>query len=180
MKEQKQNWKRLTAGLLAVVLAFCSVDLSQLGFLTSYAYSQDYGICVDNHNYSDTGANCKTDRYAAATISTKEMTHGSEEWKRAIEHNKQVLLEKIGNGDARTVMKTTWASIVAIANAPKGTGGMTEDDVKEAEFWVNEIFKNVRDSIEHQYWERGFPTEFSHSITEEELGIVRHGAAGES
>ena len=69
-KHKKRNWKRPVAGLLAVLLAAGTIDISQFASLTSYAYSKDYGICTDNHLYSDAGANCKADQYVCFTVST--------------------------------------------------------------------------------------------------------------
>ena len=175
-KHKKRNWKRPVAGLLAVLLAAGTIDISQFASLTSYAYSKDYGICTDNHLYSDAGANCKADQYVCVTTLTQGLTHGSDDWKKAIEFNKQKLLETIGNGDERIVLKTLWAAIAAATTT--GTGGLSDDAIAEAKFWANEIEKNVGDSIRHNYWDN-IPTSFS-PLTETELGIVRHGAAGEA
>lgn len=176
-RHKKRNWKRPVAGLLALLLAAGTVDISQFTSLTSYAYSQEYGICTDNHLYSDAGANCKADKYVCVTTPTQGLTHGSDDWKKAIESNKQKLLETIGNGDERTVMKTLWATIATIVTTG-AQGGMSQEAINEAKFWANEIDKNVGDSIRHHYWDN-IPTSFS-PLTETELGIVRHGAAGEA
>lgn len=177
-KHKKGNWKRPVAGLLAVLLATGTIDISQFASLTSYAYSKDYGICTDNHLYSDTGANCNADQYVCVTKPTQGLTHGTPEWKEAIEFNKQKLLETIGNGDERTVMKTLWATIATIVTTG-AQGGMSQEAINEAKFWANEIEKNVKDSVSHRYWASGIPTSFS-PLTETELGIVRHGTAGEA
>lgn len=176
-KHKKWNWKRPVAGLLAVLIAAGTVDISQFGAMTSYAYSKDYGICTDNHLYSDAGSNCRADIYVRTTELTQDLTHGSDEWKAVIEKNKQTLLAQIGNGDARTVMKTLWGTIAAIVTTG-AQGGMNQAAIAEAQYWANEIEKSVKDSITHQYWDQ-IPTTFS-PLTETELGIVRHGAAGEA
>ena len=159
-KHKKGNWKRPVAGLLAVLLATGTIDISQFASLTSYAYSKDYGICTDNHLYSDTGANCNADQYVCVTKPTQGLTHGTPEWKEAIEFNKQKLLETIGNGDERTVMKTLWATIATIVTTG-AQGGMSQEAINEAIFWANEIEKNVEDSVSHRYWASGIPTSFS-------------------
>lgn len=177
MFNPKKGWKRPAAAVLAVSVAAANIDISSLLNLTAYAYSQDYGICTDNHLYSEAGANCKADKYELKTKLTQGLTHGSAEWKEAIAFNKQALLDYIGGGDPRTVLKTLWAAI-AVATTTGISGGMSPEAVQEAQYWANEIDKNVGDSITHQYWDN-IPTRFS-PITETELGIVRHGAAGEA
>lgn len=121
---------------------------------------------------------CNADQYVCVTKPTQGLTHGTPEWKEAIEFNKQKLLETIGNGDERTVMKTLWATIATIVTTG-AQGGMSQEAINEAKFWANEIEKNVKDSVSHRYWASGIPTSFS-PLTETELGIVRHGTAGEA
>lgn len=86
-KHKKWNWKRPVAGLLAVLIAAGTVDISQFGAMTSYAYSKDYGICTDNHLYSDAGSNCSGDLYVRTTELTQDLQHGSPEWQEVIIHN---------------------------------------------------------------------------------------------
>mgnify|MGYP000080252153 FL=1 len=86
-KHKKGNWKRPVAGLLAVLLATGTIDISQFASLTSYAYSKDYGICTDNHLYSDAGSNCSGDLYVRTTELTQDLQHGSPEWQEVIIHN---------------------------------------------------------------------------------------------
>lgn len=86
-KHKKWNWKRPVAGLLAVLIAAGTVDISQFGAMTSYAYSKDYGICTDNHLYSDAGSNCRADVYVRTTELTQNLVHGSDAWKIIIIHN---------------------------------------------------------------------------------------------
>ena len=92
-KNIKSKWRRPVAFGLALAVAAGTVDLRPF-LMTSYAYSKDYGICTDNHLYSTAGANCKADEYVMTTQQTKNLTHGSPEWKAAIERNKQVLKEQ--------------------------------------------------------------------------------------
>lgn len=86
-KHKKRNWKRPVAGLLAALLAAGTVDINQFGALTSYAYSRDYGICTDNHLYSDAGSNCHADIYVRTTELTQDLVHGSDACKIIIIHN---------------------------------------------------------------------------------------------
>ena len=58
-KHKKGNWKRPVAGLLAVLLATGTIDISQFASLTSYAYSKTTEFARITILYSDTGANCK-------------------------------------------------------------------------------------------------------------------------
>lgn len=104
------------------------------------------------------------------TRQTKNLTHGSPEWKEAIERNKQVLKEQIGWGDERTVLKTLWAAIdVAVTH---GSDGLSPEAVAEAKYWENYIANNIDDSVRHNYW-TPLPLRFS-GLTEAQLGIVRH------
>ena len=86
-KHKKGNWKRPVAGLLAVLLATGTIDISQSASLTSYEYSKDYGICTDNHLYSDTGANCSGDIYVRTTELAQDLQHESDACKIIIIHN---------------------------------------------------------------------------------------------
>lgn len=86
-KHKKGNWKRPVAGLLVFMLAASTVDISQFASLTTYAYSRDYGICTDNHLYSDAGSNCRADVYVRTTELTQDLVHGSDAWKTVIKHN---------------------------------------------------------------------------------------------
>lgn len=173
----KKNRKRILALSLSVVVAAGSVDISQLLSMNAYAFSREYGICTDNHLYSEAGANCSADQYKEMTIDTQNMTHGSDEWKAAIEHNKQALLDYIGDGDPRTVMKTLWGAINVACTG--NTEGLNDEAKAGAQYWYNELHTNVETSIQKTYWD-AIPTTFTVSITEAELGIVRHGAAGEA
>ena len=87
MCRHKRNWKRPVAGLLAVLLTAGTIDISQFGALTSYAYSKDYGICTDNHLYSDAGSNCRADIYVRTTELTQDLQHESDTYKIIIIHN---------------------------------------------------------------------------------------------
>lgn len=168
-KNIKSRWRRPVALGLALAVAAGTVDLRPF-LMTSYAYSKDYGICTDNHLYSTAGANCKADEYVMTTKQTKDLIHGSPEWKEAIERNKQVLKEQIGWGDERTVLKTLWAAIdVAVTH---GSAGLSPEAIAEARYWEDYIRKNIEDSVLHNYWTT-IPTRFS-GLTEDQLGIVRH------
>ena len=173
-KEKRNKWKRHVAAILAATLFVGNVDLSQFGKMKAYGFSRDYGVCTDNHEVSPCGYNSKTDVYQTVTIQTKDMTHGSEEWKAAIEYNKQLLISHLGNGDERTVLKVLWGAITTIQTVGK-TGGMSDADVAEAEYWADRISKELYDAKFHKYWQKDTPLTML-PMDEPTFGKIRHGA----
>ena len=49
-KHKKRNWKRPVAGLLAVLLAAGTIDISQFASLTSYVYSKIFPEIIPKNN----------------------------------------------------------------------------------------------------------------------------------
>ena len=173
-KEKRSKWKRRVAAALAVTLLVGNVDLTQFKKMRAYGFSREYGVCTDNHEVSPDGYNNRTDVYQTTTILTQKMTHGSEEWKAAIEHNKQQLISQLGHGDERTVLKVLWGAITTIMTEGK-TGGMTDADVEEAKYWANRIATELYDAQFHHYWEGSTPLTML-PMTEATFGKIRHGA----
>ena len=173
-KEKRSKWKRRVAAALAVTLLVGNVDLTQFKKLRAYGFSREYGVCTDNHEVSPDGYNNSTDVYQTTTILTQDMEHGSEEWKAAIEHNKQRLISQLGHGDERTVLKVLWGAITTIMTEGK-TGGMTDADVEEAKYWANRISTELNDAQFHEYWQGSTPLTML-PMDEPTFGKIRHGA----
>lgn len=173
-KEKRSKWKRRVAAALAVTLLVGNVDLTQFKKLRAYGFSREYGVCTDNHEVSPDGYNNSTDVYQTTTILTQDMEHGSEEWKAAIEHNKQRLISQLGHGDERTVLKVLWGAITTIMTEGK-TGGMTDADVEEAKYWANRISTELSDAQFHKYWQGSTPLTML-PMDEPTFGKIRHGA----
>ena len=173
-KEKRSKWKRRVAAALAVTLLIGNVDLTQFHKLRAYGFSREYGVCTDNHEVSPDGYNNRTDVYQTTTILTQKMTHGSEEWKAAIEHNKQRLISQLGHGDERTVLKVLWGAITTIVTNGE-IGGMSPVDVEEAKYWANRISTELYDAQFHKYWQGSTPLTML-PMDEPTFGKIRHGA----
>lgn len=173
-KEKRSKWKRRVAAALAVTLLVGNVDLTQFHKLRAYGFSREYGVCTDNHEVSPDGYNNRTDVYQTTTILTQDMEHGSEEWKAAIEHNKQRLISQLGHGDERTVLKVLWGAITTIATNGE-IGGMSRADVDEAKYWAERIRRELEDAQFHNYWEQSTPKTML-PMDEPTFGKIRHGA----
>lgn len=176
---KKIKFKQLCAGLLSVTLLTMAV-IPYINKQETQAYSTDFGICIDNHNFSTSGSYSKTDKYTNKMINMNEIQaqygYNSAEYKAALAQNVETLHRLIGSDEQ--IVKMFWAGIVAYVT--EGKTFANESDLRGAQYWLNYAKDGYRDAVI-----KGYAPEIESGynfvpMTETELGIVLHGDAGQS
>lgn len=176
---KKIKFKQVCAGLLSLTLLTMSI-IPYINKQETQAYSTDFGICIDNHNFSTSGSYSKTDKYTDKMINMNEIQaqygYNSAEYKTALAKNVETLHRLIGSDEQ--IVKMFWAGIVAYVT--EGKTFANANDLQGAQYWITYAKENYRDSVI-----KGYAPEIETGynfvpMTETELGIVLHGDAGQS
>lgn len=172
----KHKIKQVCAGLLSLTLLTMAV-IPHIGKQKAEAFSSVYGVCIDNHNFSTQGAWSKNDKYTNKMTNMNQVQaqygYGSPEYKAALKQNVDTLRRAIG--DDEKIVRMFWAGVVAFVT--EGKTFANESDLRGAQYWINYAQVNYTDSIAHGY-APALATNFV-PMSESELGIVLHGAAGQ-
>ena len=180
MMIKKLKFKQICAGLLSLTLLTMAI-IPHIGKQEAKAFSNQLGVCIDNHNFSTAGSWSKNDIYTNKMINMNEIQatygYGSEEYKRALAQNVETLHQRVGSDEQ--ILKLFWAGVVAFVTEGKSFDA-NATDLAGAQYWINYAQINYRDSVFHGY-APDIPTGYNFvPMNETELGTVLHGAAGQS
>ena len=169
----KHKIKQVCAGLLSLTLLTMAV-IPHIGKQKAEAFSSAYGVCIDNHNYSSSGSWHTKDTYSNKLLDINSYTPGTDDYKKALAYNVQVLHQLIGSDEQ--ILKLFWSSIATWVTNGKSFGG----DIEGAMYWYNYAQTGYQDSVFHGYAD-AIPTGYNFvPMTEAELGTVLHGSNGQA
>ena len=173
-----KNIKKAIAALLSGTLLTMAV-IPYINKTDTQAFSSSMGICVDNHNVSTSGSYSRNDKYSNKMIYMndiqKQYGYGSPEYNQYLQQNVATLHNIFGTDDEK-ILRMFWAGIVAYVTEGKSFGG---NDLGGAQYWINYAQQNYQDSVNHGYAPALSTLNFV-PMTETELGMVLHGATGQS
>ena len=138
------------------------------------AFSSEYGVCIDNHNFSTAGAWSKNDKYSNKLLNMNEYSYGTPEYKAALATNVERLHQYIGSDEQ--IVKLFWAGVATWVTNSGDYGGK---GLAEAQYWANYANQGYQDSVWHGYADALLNYNFV-PMTEAELGTVLHGNAGQA
>lgn len=173
-----KNIKKAIAALLSGTLLTMAV-IPYINKTNTQAFSSSMGICVDNHNVSTSGSYSRNDKYSNKMINMENVVaaygYNSDQYKASLQHNVDQLHAIFGNDDEK-ILRMFWAGIVAYVTEGKSFGG---NDLGGAQKWIDYAQQGYQDSVNHGY-APALPTLNFVPMTETELGMVMHGATGQS
>lgn len=180
MMIKKIKFKQVCAGLLSVTLLTMAV-LPHIAKKEAKAFSSAYGVCIDNHNFSTSGAWSKNDKYSNKMINMNDVQntygYGSPEYQAALDKNVETLYSIIGSDDDQ-LLKLFWAGVNTFVTVGK-TFGANAEDLAGARYWIDYAQKGYVDSVFHNYAPK-LPSVNFVPMNEAELGTVLHGASGQN
>lgn len=171
---RKINIKRVCAAVLGITLLTVAI-IPYIGQKKVEAFSSAYGVCIDNHNASTSGAWSKNDKYSNKLLDMNAYTPGTDEYKAALTTNVERLHQYIGSDEQ--ILKLYWSAIATWVTNAKTFNG---NDLAGAQYWANYASVGYQNSVWHNYAPE-LTTGYNFvPMTEAELGTVLHGAAGQS
>ena len=171
---KKINIKRVCAAVLGITLLTVAI-IPYIGQKKVEAFSSAYGVCIDNHNASTSGAWSKNDKYSNKLLDMNAYTPGTDEYKAALTTNVERLHQYIGSDEQ--ILKLYWSAIATWVTNAKAFNG---NDLAGAQYWANYASVGYQNSVWHNYAPE-LTTGYNFvPMTEAELGTVLHGVAGQS
>ena len=174
-----KNIKKAIAALLSGTLLTMAV-IPYINKTDTQAFSSSMGICVDNHNVSTSGSYSRNDKYSNKMLNMnvveEQYGYGSEQYNASLQHNVDQLHAIFGSDDEK-ILRMFWAGIVAYVTEGKSFGNT--NDLQGAQAWINYAQQGYQDSVNHGYAPALSTLNFV-PMTETELGMVMHGATGQS
>ena len=168
---------------LAAILSGTMLSMAILPYINqtkTEAFESAFGVCVDNHNFSTSGSYSKYDKYSNKMLNMNAVElqygYGSEQYKASLQHNVDQLHSIFGGNDEK-ILQLFWAGIVTWVTM--NPGNAKPQDIQGAQYWINYAQQNYQDSVNHGYAPALSTLNFV-PLTEEQLGTILHGAAGQS
>ncbi|MDB2035234.1 hypothetical protein PM001_03870 [[Clostridium] symbiosum] len=167
---KKIKIKQVCAGLLSLTLLTMAI-IPYINKQETQAFSNQYGVCIDNHNASTAGYWSKNDKYSNKLLDMNAYAYGTDEYKQALAYNVQVLHQLVGSDEQ--ILKLFWSGIATwVTNGKSFSGG----DLAEAQYWYNYAQQGYQDSVWHGYAPE-LTTGYNFvPMSEPELGTVLHGS----
>ena len=166
---------------LAAILSGTMLSMAILPYINqtkTEAFESAFGVCIDNHNVSTSGSYSRNDKYSNKMINMNAIEdqygYGSPEYDDALQKNVNTLRTLIGSDEQ--ILRMFWAGVVTWVT--ENPSNAKPEDIQGAQYWINYAQQNYQDSVNHGY-APALSTNFV-PMSETELGMVLHGATGQS